>query len=63
MANEWTPIRIDAKLFQSLPENTLTRASAGMENLFINEAGGQNPPPRPMPQADERKSILDLFRN
>ena len=42
MANEWSPIRFDAKLFQNLPENTLTRASAAMENIFINEAGGHS---------------------
>ncbi|MFD0669118.1 penicillin-binding protein 1A [Ramlibacter sp. MAHUQ-53] len=38
-------------------------ARGGVSSMGVNEAGGLNPPPRPLPQADERKSILDLFRN
>lgn len=42
MANDWTVIRIDGKLFQNLPEVALTRASAVMENVYMNEAGGHS---------------------
>lgn len=42
MAGDWLPLRLDAKLFQNLPEIALTRASAVLVNLFINESGGHS---------------------
>ena len=37
---KWQPIPISEKLFTNISEQALTKASAAIENAFINEAGG-----------------------
>lgn len=38
--NKWESIPISEKLFTNVAETSLTKASAALENAFINEAGG-----------------------
>lgn len=40
MASKWEPVPIESRLFQNVNEAVLTKASAALENCFINEAEG-----------------------
>lgn len=40
--SEWTPIPLDQKVFQNVPETSLQKLSAAMENVYLNEAGGHS---------------------
>lgn len=39
---KWEPIPISEKLFTNVAETSLTKASAAIENAFINESGGHS---------------------
>lgn len=40
MADNWTPIPINGKLYQNLDETQLRQGYAALENCFVNENGG-----------------------
>lgn len=39
MAGRWYPVPLESKLFQNIPETSLTRAFAALENCFVSESG------------------------